>query len=1297
MKILKKLTTAIILTTLIIASIPVNASTWLSGYSYRKSLSLSRSSGAVTNYQMKVTVYRSAGTDNASSVYVGTKCQSDYDDIRFVRYDGTTLLDYWIESSDASSATVWVEFNSIGTSATTFYMYYGNVSATAVSNGANTFITFDDFERGANGDEVGGAWTELAGSMIISTDHAYGNTRCMKLVGGAMVIPQISVTASNNQAIRFRVWKEDASEINFYHGNGVKRVQTYISADDNLRYETDDAGTVITGATLTVDSWQLLEFRDFTYGGAYTFDWIKNDISILNNGNMSTNSSAQNLAWLYNALSAGNDTYIDNFIVRNWVATEPTWGSWGSEETIPSNWLSGYSYRKSLSLSHPSGAVTNYQMKLTVYRSAGTDNASSVYIDTKCQSDYDDIRFTRSDGATSLDYWIESSDASSAIVWVEYDYIGTGATTFYMYYGNVSATAASNGANTFITFDDFERGANGDEVGGAWTELAGSMIISTDHAYGNTRCMKLVGGAMVIPQISVTASNNQAIRFRVWKEDASEINFYHGNGVKRIQSYISADDYLRYETTDAGAVNTGAMLTVDSWQLLEFRDFTFSGTYTFDWIKNDISILNNGNMLTNSGAQNLAWLYNALSADNDTYIDNFIVRNWVATEPAWGIWGSEGTAPNNWLSGYSYRKLISLSHASGALTNYQMKITVYRSTGTDSESSVYVGTKCQSDYDDIRFFKSDGTTLLDYWIESSDASSATVWVEFDLIGTSATTFYMYYGNASATSVSNGENTFRFFDDFTGAFLNTTTNWNIDAGDIGVSDNHLVLTGTSGTRGIITTKTSFAKPMRMRWKAQMSNTDASYFHFSISNNAITHYDLLYGNGSNMFRTSEAAGGSEYITDNSFNDLTADNTFERTWDTGIIKIYQNGSLKVTSTTYIPTEDNEIYLKEGTVEGNIGYVDWVFAANFQSTEPAWGSWGSEELINGWQYRRKITVDQTKIDADLNDFPFLVSLSGSNFNFSKARSDGYDIRFTSFDGTTLLKYERERHDQTNNLAEYWVKVPYVSGTVNTYIYMYYGKSDATDGADPSNVWDANFKAVYHLKDSTTSIIKNSTGNNNHGTKGSANNPLEADAKIAKGQDFSSDNIDVGSNLKFNGSKVLTVEAWANPNSFPARVGNYGTNLGIVYHADGIGGTEGYRFFAHSDDSKIYFCPSWYVGAASSQVCPIGEWHYWTGTFDADLASDQVKLYKDGTLDGTATRNSALVESSTNVFIGRGGDGPNYEYNYWDGKLDEIRISQTARSAAWIKATYYSGNNTLLTFGSEEQAPSWGKFFLMF
>lgn len=63
----------------------------------------------------------------------------------------------------------------------------------------------------------------------------------------------------------------------------------------------------------------------------------------------------------------------------------------------------------------------------------------------------------------------------------------------------------------------------------------------------------------------------------------------------------------------------------------------------------------------------------------------------------------------------------------------------------------------------------------------------------------------------------------------------------------------------------------------------------------------------------------------------------------------------------------------------------------------------------LDSYQYRKVLTVDSSKVDADLTDFPVLVSLSDLNFDFSHLLSSGDDIRFTDADGVTELKYEKE------------------------------------------------------------------------------------------------------------------------------------------------------------------------------------------------------------------------------------------------------------------------------------------------
>lgn len=48
----------------------------------------------------------------------------------------------------------------------------------------------------------------------------------------------------------------------------------------------------------------------------------------------------------------------------------------------------------------------------------------------------------------------------------------------------------------------------------------------------------------------------------------------------------------------------------------------------------------------------------------------------------------------------------------------------------------------------------------------------------------------------------------------------------------------------------------------------------------------------------------------------------------------------------------------------------------------------------VSGWQYRRTITIDpQTPVSG----FQVKVELTTSNFDYSKAQSQGQDIRFTS------------------------------------------------------------------------------------------------------------------------------------------------------------------------------------------------------------------------------------------------------------------------------------------------------------
>jgi hypothetical protein len=103
------------------------------------------------------------------------------------------------------------------------------------------------------------------------------------------------------------------------------------------------------------------------------------------------------------------------------------------------------------------------------------------------------------------------------------------------------------------------------------------------------------------------------------------------------------------------------------------------------------------------------------------------------------------------------------------------------------------------------------------------------------------------------------------------------------------------------------------------------------------------------------------------------------------------------------------------------------------------------SGQWLQGYSYRESITINGNDVygSVDLVDFPLLVSLSQSNLRSVYNRGlvfsdDGWDIRFTSDDGTTLLDHEVELYDAANGELTAWVRIPILSYDVDTDIYIY-------------------------------------------------------------------------------------------------------------------------------------------------------------------------------------------------------------------------------------------------------------------
>ena len=301
---------------------------WLTGYKHRKLITIAGTAdGAQTNYQLKLTTYYGAGSDSGAAVYLNSNCQTDFDDIRFTKSDGSTELDHWRESYTAStSAVFWIEFDSIPISpnTTTFYIYYGKSDAASGSNCGNTFIFGDDFDR-ADSATVGNDWTETNSAI---------ESNALKVVrsGG------VDETCSHAVTLTGSVYTEYKAKINvltynfnsLFHQSGVNQCGGWLFGATNLLSYLNNTGWISSGVTFVADTF-------YRFGILWDSSDSKYDYYL--DGVLKASNQAPYTATLTNDVRFAVNTnnligYAGWLIIRKYTLNEPTWGTWGTQESI---------------------------------------------------------------------------------------------------------------------------------------------------------------------------------------------------------------------------------------------------------------------------------------------------------------------------------------------------------------------------------------------------------------------------------------------------------------------------------------------------------------------------------------------------------------------------------------------------------------------------------------------------------------------------------------------------------------------------------------------------------------------------------------------------------------------------------------------------------------------------------------------------------------------------------------------------------------------------------------------------
>jgi hypothetical protein len=361
----------------------------------------------------------------------------------------------------------------------------------------------------------------------------------------------------------------------------------------------------------------------------------------------------------------------------------------------------------------------------------------------------------------------------------------------------------------------------------------------------------------------------------------------------------------------------------------------------------------------------------------------------------------------------------------------------------------------------------------------------------------------------------------------------------------------------------------------------------------------------------------------------------------------------------------------------------ADWVNAQHL-SMNNTFITYGNEEPINwwdyDWQYRRQLTFDNSGQSEAMVNFPVLVNLSSSNFDYSKAKSDGTDLRFIDPDGSTELKYHIEEWN-SSGYSYVWVNVTNIAGSSYTdFVHMYYGNSEASDGQDIEGTYDINFSAVWHLNE-TTGTHFDATSNDNDGTQ--QNGVTQDSSGKIDGADYfdgtNAEYISVSDSSSLDPPNDMTVEAWVKVDDLSSTTGSnqvflYKIDTGPPYmDYELMLGTDDYFFFGFFNSGGTDYW-SWYTGSVS-----VDTWYYIVGMRDGS----NMRFYVNG--ESTDCGGDSDATGTLNDGDGALRIGTEWGKYHINGSMDEVRFSDSTRSADWIKAQYLSMNNGFITYGSEQ------------
>ena len=333
---------------------------------------------------------------------------------------------------------------------------------------------------------------------------------------------------------------------------------------------------------------------------------------------------------------------------------------------------------------------------------------------------------------------------------------------------------------------------------------------------------------------------------------------------------------------------------------------------------------------------------------------------------------------------------------------------------------------------------------------------------------------------------------------------------------------------------------------------------------------------------------------------------------------------------------------------------------------------------------YYRQITFDHTQVPSNQTNIPMLItgtiaSLKTVSNGGHVQSSSGYDIIISlNNDESSPLDFERVWWSPTTGAFEIWVKIPTLSSSADTIIYMCYGDSGiTTDQSNPTLVWDSNYVGVFHMGSPTSLSVTDTTGNitmNNQGSPSAANGLIGGGFQSDGSTIYSKSSV-FGSGAPWpSGDGARTFETWflagsaTQVNSFIGGIGN-SQNTG-----------QGWRHYWYNPSGTTYqlSCDEVNQGLNETPIITpdTSNWHFLATSCDGSSNSNAdppISWYRDGsTRSVSASGGTFNTDNSNNAALSfcaaPGSGGPGTLFN---GTIDEVRVSKIQRSTDWLTSQY--------------------------